>query len=88
MSKKHLLEKVRNLNIEKAKRSFWHFCKVLAPDFYKEDRDYLKDLCDTLQALYEKKLLRENGEPYTKIMVNVPHVLENLGHLYFLLNGV
>lgn len=72
MSKKHLLDKIRTLNIEKARRNFWFFCKLLAPDFYKEDRKHLKNLCNTLQDLYEGKLLQDNGEPYTRLMINMP----------------
>ena len=40
-------------NLELARRDFWHFCKVLAPDFYKEDRPYLKEFCQALQTFYE-----------------------------------
>ena len=72
MSKKHLLDKIRTLNIEKARRNFWFFYKLLAPDFYKEDRKHLTHLCNTLQDLYEGKLLQDNGEPYTRLMINMP----------------
>lgn len=46
----------RELAIRKARRSFWHFCQLLYPEFYKDDRLYLKDLCDTLQAFYENRI--------------------------------
>ncbi len=51
--------------IELAKRSFWDYCKLVAPDFYMESRAYLKDLCDTLQRFYEsdKKILVINMPP-------------------------
>lgn len=39
--------------IELARRSFWWFCKAMHPRFYKDDREYLKNLCDDLQAFYE-----------------------------------
>ncbi|OCN03582.1 terminase [Erysipelotrichaceae bacterium MTC7] len=39
--------------IELAKREFFSFCNLLAPDFYKEDREYLVTLCNTLQEFYE-----------------------------------
>ena len=42
-------------NLELARREFWHFCKLLAPDFYMEGRDYLKEFCFALQEAYEKK---------------------------------
>lgn len=40
-------------NMELARRDFWHFCKLLAPDFYMEGRDYLKEFCYALQEFYE-----------------------------------
>ena len=39
--------------IELAKREFFYFCRAMAPDFYREDRQYLIDLCEELQAFYE-----------------------------------
>lgn len=53
-------------------KSFWEFEKYLNPDFFKEDRKYLKTIADALQALYEGKLLKENGQPYKKLMLNMP----------------
>lgn len=38
---------------ELARREFFYFCNLMAPDFYKEDRDYLKELCDDFQSFYE-----------------------------------
>ncbi|NFA42708.1 terminase [Clostridium botulinum] len=71
-NKSQILEEIRDLTIEKCRRSFWTFCKTIAPDFYKEDRKHLKTLCDILQDLYEHKLLKDNGEPYTRLMINMP----------------
>lgn len=34
---------------ELARRSLWQYCKVKAPDFYKEDRAYLKEQCEEIQ---------------------------------------
>lgn len=39
--------------LELARREFFFYCQLRAPDFYKSDRKYLKDLCDALQAFYE-----------------------------------
>ena len=41
------------LQFELARRDFWYFCQLMAPDFYKEGRDYLKHFCQELQAFYE-----------------------------------
>lgn len=39
--------------MELCRRDFWTFCKTKAPDFYKEDRAYLKRLCQEFQEFYE-----------------------------------
>lgn len=39
--------------MELARRDFWTFCKEKAPDFYKEDRRYLRHICRELQEFYE-----------------------------------
>ena len=38
---------------ELAKRRFFFYCNLKAPDFYKPDRKYLVELCDDLQEFYE-----------------------------------
>ena len=48
----------RELNIRKARDSFWAFCCMLAPDFYKSDRWHLWLMCETLQALYGRRLTK------------------------------
>lgn len=37
----------------KAQRSFWFYCKLKAPDFYNENRVFLKNVCNDLQEFYE-----------------------------------
>lgn len=51
--------------LELAKRDFFEFCKLTAPDFYSDERLFLKDLCNTLQSFYEsdKKVLVVNMPP-------------------------
>ncbi len=39
--------------IELARREFFFYCNLKAPDFYKPDRTFLVDLCSELQAFYE-----------------------------------
>lgn len=55
------------LAVKKARRDFWSFCRLLYPEFYKESRPYLKDLCQTLQAFYrggiDKQILIINMPP-------------------------
>jgi len=45
----------RYAKVELANREFFYFCQAMAPDFYSEDRRYLKDLCATLQEFYESQ---------------------------------
>lgn len=40
--------------MELARRSFWEFCKFTSPDFYTEDRAFLRDLAERLQWFVEE----------------------------------
>ena len=40
----------RQAKIDLARQWFFAYCHLKSPDFYKDDRDYLKLLCDTLEA--------------------------------------
>ena len=45
--------KIRDmLKCELARREFWEYCKLLHKDFYREDREFLKELCYKLQDFY------------------------------------
>lgn len=50
---------------ELSRRKFWYYAKTKAPDFYKEERAYLKDMCNKLQEFIEgdKKILVINLPP-------------------------
>ncbi len=43
----------RGAKLELARRDFWYYCHLKAPDFYKKDRQFLKDQCRELQDFYE-----------------------------------
>ena len=51
--------------IELARKKFWYYCKLKAPDFYKQDRYFLEDMCNKLQEFVEsdKKILVINLPP-------------------------
>ena len=53
------------VRLELARRNFFEYCKLKAPDFYKEDRAFLKDMCNKLQEFIEsdKKILVINLPP-------------------------
>jgi len=44
---------IRGAKIELARREFFFYCNLKAPDFYKEDRRYLLDLCNGFQDFIE-----------------------------------
>lgn len=51
--------------MELCRRDFWEFCCTLAPDFYMEGRDYLKEFCYALQEFYE-------SDECNVLIVNMP----------------
>jgi len=67
-----LLELLTKKAILDSKESFWLFCKTREPDYYTESKSYLKDICNTLQNLYEGKLLKTNGKSYRCLMLSIP----------------
>lgn len=58
--------------IDKARDSFWYFCNLLSPDFYRSDRIHLKQLCDTLQSFYYRELTTSAGKPAEKLIIEMP----------------
>lgn len=53
------------LKCELAKREFWEYCKLKAPDFYLSDREFLKEICDTLQYFF-------SNEEEQFLLINLP----------------
>lgn len=51
--------------IELARREFFFYCNLKAPDFYKSDRKYLVELCNDLQSFYE-------SDEYDALIINEP----------------
>lgn len=51
MNKKLLKHYAR---LELSRREFWEYCKFTSPDFYTEDRAFLKDLAERLQWFIEE----------------------------------
>ena len=49
----------REINIRKARENLWAYCCIVSPDFYKSDRWHLWLICETLQALYERRLTKK-----------------------------
>lgn len=40
---------IQRAKIELARREFFFYCNLKAPDFYRPDRKYLVDFCEDLQ---------------------------------------
>lgn len=68
---KKKLKLLRELKIRQARKSFWEFCKLQASDFYKEEREYLKILCNTLEDLYYGRLKRSDGFVYRRLALSI-----------------
>ncbi len=48
-------EKLKHFaRMELARREFWYYCKFTSPDFYTEDRAFLKDMAQKLQWFIEE----------------------------------
>ena len=65
MIDRHSPEVQKRLKISLARKDFWGYCKLTSPDFYKEDRAFLKDLAERLQWFVE-----EADEKF--LVVNMP----------------
>ena len=56
---------IKQAKLELARREFFFYCHLMAPDFYRTDRTYLVELCDRLQKFMESdtKVLVINMPP-------------------------
>lgn len=68
------VENLIDLEVSKrlAKYDFYEYCQYREPEFYLPHRKHLEILCNTLNNFIQDKLLKENGEPYKKIMIRIP----------------
>lgn len=55
-----------------ARESFYDFCRLKDKTFYTPDKTHLTELCNTLDLFIDGKLIKADGEPYKKIMINIP----------------
>lgn len=66
------LKQIINDNVKQefieARQRFWSFSSLLYPKFYKEDREFLIELCDVLQAFYENRIILTPPETEWKIV--------------------
>ncbi len=47
----------RDRDIEKGREHFRQYCNLINSDFFKEERTYQTIVCDTLQKMYERKII-------------------------------
>lgn len=74
---------IRGAKIELARREFFFYCNLKSPEFYKEDRIYLINLCEELQrlsAFYDKeltdcKLLMEKMDEFAEKYPQYAHIM-------------
>ncbi|MGE7115047.1 phage terminase large subunit [Lysinibacillus sp. NPDC047702] len=64
MTDEQLKELKKQAQLELARREFFYFCHLLAPKFYKENRQYLVELCNEMQYFY--------GSDDEVLIINVP----------------
>lgn len=64
----------RELRIRKCRLNFWYYCQTMNPKFYKDDRVYLKTICDTFQALYEGRIIKYNNSDEWIIVSQLPPI--------------
>lgn len=58
----------REISIRQAQKDFWIYCKLTEPDFYTEDKEYLKEYCITLQAIYEDRIVKDAEDDVWRII--------------------
>lgn len=63
---------LKDIKVELARRHFWEYCKLLEPDFYKDSRLHLKELCNTLEDFHYNNLKDEKGDIVIKLMIRMP----------------
>ena len=56
---------IKHAKMELARREFWHYCKFTSPEFYREDRPFLRDFAEKFQWFIEES-------PAQIMVVNVP----------------
>lgn len=53
---------------QKARDNFWEYNKLINPKFFKDSRPHLKVIADTLQALFEYRIIKQPGDESWKFI--------------------
>ena len=51
-------KEAKEIVLNRGRKSLWHYSRLRAPRHYTEDKVYLRQLCDTLQALFEGRIIK------------------------------
>lgn len=63
----------RDKKIESGRESFRAYCNLMNPEFFKPIREYQDSICNTMQGVYEQKIINpETGKPYDILIINLP----------------
>ena len=57
--------------LELARRKFWYFCKALLPQVYREERTWLKGLCDTLDKAPSRLIINMPPRHYKSLTLTL-----------------
>ncbi|MEC1178528.1 phage terminase large subunit [Metasolibacillus meyeri] len=70
---KDTVTQARDAIIKAGRVNFREYCNYINPDFFKSHRTYQDTLCNTMQAIYEKKIINSaTGKPYDILVINLP----------------
>lgn len=66
-------ESIRKRKVEEGRKNFRTFCNLRNPEFFRKERKYQDEICEVLQAAYEKRLINQKtGKPYDILIINEP----------------
>lgn len=63
---------VKAAAIDLARQSLYYFAMLRYPRMYKQDRVYLRNICNTLQDFMEDRILDKNGKPINGLILSAP----------------
>lgn len=63
---------LRQDKIERGTKNFWTYLKLKKPNYFSDDRVYLRDLAEILQALIECRIIKYSDEEDWRISGSVP----------------
>ena len=55
-----------------ARESFWAYCQLMNPAFFRDDRPHLRELADTLEGMERGTLTAPDGTPCRRLAISEP----------------